>query len=188
MSGFFSSIWGGANSTLDKDIPKLGQVGDWSTAQGQSDINSGTDFWKSILSDDSSKSTAVLAPEMNAAKTGTYQDVKTTAMFNPRSGGTAASTAAIADKLHGYFANLIGTLKGSAADKLTSTGSDLTKIGLSAYGQEIGASQQQMANWSKSIGGHVMISGVQSLEELGEQYLAGPGQTSAADTYSGPGT
>jgi hypothetical protein len=185
---FMSSIWGGQNQTLNANIAKTGQIGDWSTSQGEGDVTAGTGFFKDILSGDSGKEAAVLAPEMNAAKTGTYQDVKTTAMFNPRSGGTAASTAAIADKLHGYFANLIGTLKGSAADKLTSTGSDLTKTGLSAYGQEIGASQQQMANWSKSIGGHVMISGVQSLEELGEQYLAGPGQTSAADTYSGPGT
>ena len=186
--GFFSSIWGGSNETLNQDIPKLGQVGDWSTGQGEGDIASGTNFYKSLLSGDSSDQMKVLSPEINAAKTSANQDNKTATEFGTRSGGTAASTAATNDKVRSSITDLIGKLTGSAASNLTSTGGSLMGTGLSAYGQQIGASQQQMANWSKSIAGHAMISGVQSLEEAGESYLNHGQGTEAADTYSGPGT
>jgi hypothetical protein len=171
-----SSIWGGQNKTLDQDINKLGNIGDWATGEGKSDVNSGTNFWKSILSGDSSKQMQELGGTIGSAKTSLNQDTK-----------TATSNAAKTDQFHGWMTNLLGSLTGNAANSLTSTGQSLMGTGLSAYGQQIGASQQQMANWAKSIGGHAMISGVQSLEELGEQYLAGPEQTSAADTYSGAG-
>lgn len=185
--GFMSSIWGGQNKTLDQDINKLGNIGDWATGEGKSDVNSGTNFWKSILSGDSSKQMQELGGTIGSAKTSLNQDTKTATEMGSRSGGTAASNAAKTDQFHGWMTNLLGSLTGNAANSLTSTGQGLMGTGLSAYGQQIGASQQQMANWAKSIGGHAMISGVQSLEELGEQYLAGPGQTSAADTYSGAG-
>jgi hypothetical protein len=186
--GFFSSIWGGSNKTLNQDIPKLGQVGDWSTGQGEGDIAVGTNFYKSLLSGDSSDQMKVLSPEINAAKTSANQDNKTATEFGTRSGGTAASTATTNDKVRSSITDLLGKLTGSAASNLTSTGGSLMGTGLSAYGQQIGASQQQMANWSKSIAGHVMISGVQSLEEAGESYLNHGQGTEAADTYSGPGT
>jgi hypothetical protein len=125
---------------------------------------------------------------MNAAKTGTYQDVKTTAMFNPRSGGTAASTAATTDKLHGYFADLLGSLKGKAAEELTSAGGGLMGTGLSAYESQTQMSQQRMRNWSQSILGHAMISGVQTAEEMGELKATGGQSTQASSDYSsGPG-
>jgi hypothetical protein len=185
---FMSSIWGGQNQTLNANIAKTGQIGDWSTSQGEGDVTAGTGFFKDILSGDSGKEAAVLAPEMNAAKTGTYQDVKTTAMFNPRSGGTAASTAATTDKLHGYFANLLGNLKGKAAEELTSAGGGLVGTGLSAYGSQTQMSQQRMRNWSQSILGHAMISGVQTAEEMGELKATGGQSTQASSDYSsGPG-
>lgn len=173
---------------MNQNIAKTGQIGDFATGQGEGDITAGTDFYKSILSGNSSDQTKVLAPEINAAKTSAYQDNKTATQFGTRSGGTAASTAATDDKLHGYMTNLFGSLTEGAADKLTSTGGNLMNTGLSAYGSQTAMSQQRMANWSKSIFGHFMISGVQSLEEAGESYLNHGQGTEAADTYSGVGT
>ena len=130
----------------------------------------------------------VLAPEINAAKTSAYQDTKTTSELGNRSGGTAASNAATTDKLHGYFANLFGDLTGKAAGALMSAGGSLMGTGLSAYGQQISASQQQMRNWSQSILGHAMISGVQTAEEAGELYATKGQSTQASGDYSsGPG-
>ena len=186
--GFFSSIWGGSNKTLNQDIPKLGQVGDWSTGQGEGDIAAGTNFYKSLLSGDSSAQMKVLSPEINAAKTSANQDNKTATEFGTRSGGTAASTAATNDKVRSSITDLLGKLTGSAASNLTSTGGSLMGTGLSAYGQQIGASQQQMRNWSSSILGHGMISGVQTAEEAGELWATKGQSTQASSDYgSGPG-
>jgi hypothetical protein len=171
--GWWGSLFSGSNSTLSADLPKLGAVGDWSTGQGQGDVTAGTDFYKSILNDDTGKQMSVLAPAINAAKTSANQDIKTNSTFNTRSGGTAASNAATTDKLHGYFADLIGNLKGSAADKLTAAGSDLTKTGVSAYGNQIEASQLQMENWSKSLGGLATTSFVGGLEGFAQGGGAG---------------
>ncbi len=124
---------------------------------------------KSILSGDSSKQMQVLGPEINAAKTSTAQDQKTTSMFAPRSGGTAASNAASSDKVHGFIADLIGKLSGSAADSLTSAGSNLVNTGLGAYGQQEQASQEQMQNWSDSIFG----KGITTAAAAGESFALG---------------
>jgi hypothetical protein len=149
--GFFSSLFGGQNETLDQQIPKLGAVGDWATGQGESDINAGSSFWKSILSGNTADQMKVLGPAVNSAKTSASQDMKTNSMFGGRSGGTAASNAATQDKVHGYIANLIGSLTGGAASSLASTGGGLLSTGLKSYGQQEQASQEQMTNWQNSI-------------------------------------
>jgi hypothetical protein len=152
---------------LDSLIPKYGAVGDYGTTQGESDINAGSGFWKSILSGDSSKTSQALAPAIDSAKKSASSDMKTTAMFGGRSGGTAASNAAKSDTVHGYITDLIGNLTGKAADSLTSTGGNLLTTGLGAYGQQEAASQEQMQNWSDSILGKGITSGVAAGESAG---------------------
>jgi hypothetical protein len=151
--GFFTSVLGGQNRTLSQDISKLGQIGDWSIGQGQGDVATGTEFWKSILSGDSSKQMQAVAPEVSAAKTSANQDIKTRAETGTRSGGNAASNAATTDKYHEWMTNLIGGLQSNAASSLTSTGGSLIGTGLEATGQQIGASEQQMKNWGHSLAG-----------------------------------
>lgn len=167
MGGFLASLFGGQSKTLDSLIPKYGAVGDYGTSQGESDINAGTGFFKSILSGNTADQTKALAPEINSAKKSASQDMKTTAMFNPRSGGVAAKNASTGDDIHGYIANLIGSLTGKAADSLTSAGGNLLNTGLSAYGQQEQASQEQMQNWSDSILGKGITSGVAAGESAG---------------------
>jgi hypothetical protein len=186
--GFWGSLFGGSNPTLSSDIKQFGQIGSFATNLGESNLSKSSNYYSSLLSGDASKSAKALAPQIGAAKESAQQDTKKAAEQGTRSGGTAASTAATKDKTRGNITNLLGSLTSSAASGLASSGSSALGTGLSAYGQQVGASQQQMQNWSKSILGHGVTSGVQSLEELGEQYIAGPGQTSAADTYNGPGT
>ena len=153
MSGFFGSVLGGANSTLDTAIPKLGQTADWATGQGRGDVATGTDFWKSILSGDSSKQMQALGGTVGAAKTSVNQDIKTATEMGTRSGGTAASHVATTAKFHGWMTSLLGDLTGQAASSLTSTGGSLIGTGLEATGQQIGASEQQMKNWGHSLAG-----------------------------------
>jgi hypothetical protein len=151
--GFWGSILGGKNETLDQSIPKLGQTADWATGLGKADVMQGSNFLSSILSGDSSKQMQVLAPEVGAAKTSLNQDTKKSSLFGSRSGGTAASNAAETDQFHGWMTNLFGGLTGHAADTLTSVGGNLVGTGLEATGQQIGASEQQMKNWQHSLAG-----------------------------------
>jgi hypothetical protein len=60
--------------------------------------------------------------------------------------------------------------------------------GLQAYGMQTQMSQERMRNWSQSILGHGMISGVQTAEEMGEMKATGGQSTQASSDYSsGPG-
>jgi len=148
---WFSSLFTGSNPTLSNDIKQFGQAGQYGIGQGESDINAGSSFWKSILSGNTADQMKVLGPAVNSAKTSASQDMKTNSMFGGRSGGTAASNAATQDKVHGYIANLIGSLTGGAASSLASTGGGLLSTGLGAYGQQEQASAEQMKNWQNSI-------------------------------------
>ena len=164
---FFSSLFGGQNKTLSNDIAQAGQTGGWATGQGMSDISAGTGFMKSILSGDATKQMQALAPEISAAKTSAANANKTAAMFGGRSGGTAASTASTTDKLHSDITNLLGSLTGSSATGLTSAGSNLLTQGMESFNQQADLSQKQMQNWSDSIFGKGITSGVASGESAG---------------------
>jgi hypothetical protein len=182
---FFGSLFGGSNPTLNANIQKTGAIGDWSTGLGEKNLTAASSFWDALLSGDSSKQMAALAPEVSAAKTSAAQENKTASQFGTRSGGTAASTAATKDKVHAWLTNLIGNLTGSAAGELGSTGGSLLSTGLGAYGSQTAMSQQRMRNWANSILGHGIITSFQTGEEVGEQYLTGG--TSASNAYPSGG-
>ena len=151
--GFFSSLFTGQDKNLDTLIGQYGQVGSNLTGTGQKYTGKAGDFFSSILSGDTSKISQSLAPAIDAAKKSTSQDQKTATMFGPRSGGTAASNAASADKTHGFIADLIGNLTGSSANSLASLGTSMTSTGLGALGQEQEANKERLDNWANSIFG-----------------------------------
>jgi hypothetical protein len=161
---FWSSLFGGQNKTLNADIGNIGGIANFSTGQGESDINAGTSLLKGIVSGDAGKISQVLAPQISAAKKSAQENMKSTAEFGTRSGGTAASNAATSDKVHAEITNLIGNLTGNAASSLLSTGSGLLGTGLQGYSDQINASQIQLQNWSDSILGLGVTKGAGYLE------------------------
>jgi hypothetical protein len=148
---FFSSIFGGSSPELSALISEFGQIGKYQTGQGQKYTNKAGDFYSDIISGDPTKQMRVMAPAIDAAKKSSSQDIKTATMFGPRSGGTAAKNASSSDTIHGYIADLIGQLTGSAATNLGSLGTTMTSTGLQSLGAETEAVQQQMENWNNSI-------------------------------------
>jgi hypothetical protein len=184
--GFWSAIFGGSDPTLNKDIAQSGQQASWDTGQGQSDTLAGTDFLKSIIGGDATKTAQALAPEISAGKTSAAQDIKTADMFGNRSGGTAAANAATTDKLHGYITNLIGQLTGTAATTLPSIGTNLTSQGTAATAQEAQLSQQRMQNWLNSILGKGIGSAAGAAESygLGKLFPASTNQPQPGPTPS----
>ncbi len=181
--GFWGSLFGGSNPTLNKDIAKTGAIADWSTGLGEKNLNASSKFFSDILSGDATKQMAALSPEVTAAKTSTASDNKTSTLFGTRSGGTAAGNAARTDNLHSYLTSLFGDLTGSAASNLVSMGSNMLGTGIGAYGSEAELSQKRMENWSNSILG----KGVTSAVAAGESMALGAAGGAMAGIGAGAG-
>jgi hypothetical protein len=166
MGGFFGALFGGSNPGLNQGIAKTSQIGDFATSLGESNLTAGTNFDKAIVSGDATKTMQALAPIVSAEKTSAAQSNKTAAEFGTRSGGTAASTAATTDKVHGDITNLIGSLTGNAANSLTSSGGNLLNQGESADVSSAQLSQQRFDNWKSSILGQGIAGGVNYAESF----------------------
>ncbi len=165
--GFFGSLFGGSSPELNSLIGTFAQTGNKSLNQGQTNQNTAAGFWNSILSGDSSKVTQALSPEISAAKASAQQNNKTAAEFGTRSGGTAASTAATNDKVHGEITNLIGSLTNSSASNLANLGSAQVGEGSGLLGQEQGAVQARIQNWANSILGRGTTQAASAAESFG---------------------
>jgi len=165
--GFWGSLFGGSNPTLNSDIKQFGQIGSFATNLGESSMTKSKDYWSSLLSGDASKSAKALAPQISASKVAGQQQNKTGAEQGTRSGGTAASTAATNDTTRANITKLLGSLTSNAASSLGSLGSSALNTGISALSQQEQASQQQMENWSNSILGKGITGGVSAAESFG---------------------
>jgi hypothetical protein len=85
-------------------------------------------------------------------------------MMGGRSGGTAAANASAQDKLHSDLTNLIGSLTNSSASGLANLGTNMVSTGITSLGDQVDASQMQMQNWSQSILGKGITTGVSAAE------------------------
>jgi hypothetical protein len=149
--GFFSSLFGGSNSTLSGAINQFGQIAGQQTAAGQGYENQAGTFWSDILSGNSAKQSKALSPEISAASERTNQGIKTSAEFGTRSGGTTAKNASAQDTLRGDITKLTGSLMSGSASSLGNLGQNMMSTGIGALGNQVDASQMQMQNWSNSI-------------------------------------
>jgi hypothetical protein len=148
---WLGSLFSGSSPTLNSLIPTYGSIGQTQTGQGQTNQNTASSFWDSIVSGDATKQMQALSPEISAAKVSNQQTQKTNTIFGNRGGGTAATNAASSDKLHSDITNLIGSLTNSSASSLASLGTNQVNTGLSSFGMQQQASQEQLSNWANSI-------------------------------------
>lgn len=165
--GFFSSLFGGANPTISSTIGQTGQIGGFATGLGKKNLSQSSKFFSDILSGDPTKQATALAPEISGIQGRTQQKVKGMAEFGNRSGGTNAAAQMAGDKARGSINDMIAGLLGTSASDLASTGSGLLSTGLSAYGEQAKLSQLQMQNWSNSILGRGITSGIGAAESFG---------------------
>lgn len=165
--GFFSSLFGGKNDTLNKNIPAFQQSADFSTGVGQGDVTAASKWYNDILSGDPSKMAAAVAPETSALQSETQQAKNQTAQFSPRSGGTAANIAGLDANNRAQIIKLLGGLQGGSAGSLANLGTTEQGIGLQSREEADKASQQQMENWSKSILGKGITQAASSAESAG---------------------
>lgn len=137
----------------------LGNVANFGTSQGESDILQSQKFWSSILSGDMSKISQVLGPQISAVNKQTQQRKKTASEFGNRGGGTNAvmanldtsSTSAINDMISNLTSGAASTL-GSMGSSLLSTGTGAGEAAFTAYSKIHDEKQAKWADIFKSIG------------------------------------
>lgn len=151
MGSFLSSIFGGANPTLGGDINQSGQIAGFGQSLGEGDLQNASGFYNDILSGNSAKQAAVLAPEISNIQKQGQEQINNAAQFGNRSGGTNAAAQNNIDTQRGQVSNMVSGLMGNAASGLSSIGSNALNTGLSANAQQADQSQQQMQNWQNSI-------------------------------------
>ncbi len=165
--GFFGSLFGGSNPTLSKDINQFGQIGGFATGLGEKNLSQASNFYSSLLSGDPSKQAQALAPEISGIQQSAQQARNVGAQFGNRSGGTNAQMQMAGDQSRAQINEMISGLLGTSASGLGSMGSNLLSQGQQAYQSQVEASQQQMQNWSNSILGRGITSGVSAAESFG---------------------
>lgn len=175
--GFWSSLFGGSNSTLNQDINQFGQIGGFATGLGESNLSQASSFWSSILSGNQSKINKMLGPEISAIKGQGQQAKLTTAQFGNRAGGTNAAMQMTDEKSRASVNNLISSLLGTSASSLGSSGSSLLGQGMQAYGQQAKLSQEREQSWSNSLLGRGITGGLGALESFGLGKLGSSGSS-----------
>ena len=188
-SGLVDAVFGGENDQLNQDIDQSGQQATWDTGQGQGDVLAGTNFLKSILSQDPTQQAKVLAPTISAANKTVQQDQKTGAIQNNRGGGTNATNMSAVDAAHANLTKSIAGLTGSAATALPSIGTNLTEQGTQATDLNAKLAQQRMQNWQNSILGKGITTAASAAEgyELNKAFPQDPnGQSPQSDPSSAP--
>lgn len=151
--GFFSSLFGGANPTINQNLGTFGQIGGFGTSLGESNLGQSSKFWSSILSGNSAKQAQVLAPEISTQQKQLQQGEKAASEFHNRGGGVNSAVQAGQGEARGNIVNLLGKLQTTAAGNLQSSGSDLLSKGMEAFDEQTQLSQEQMQNWANSIFG-----------------------------------
>ncbi len=163
---FLSGLFGGSNPTLNSQISSLGSIASNATNLGTADTNAASNFFNSILSGNQQKIGQALAPQIAGIQGREQQSKQTASQFGNRSGGINASMQMAGDTANANLTNLVGSLTGGAASGLAGIGAQQQGLGLQAYQQQEGVSQEQLSNWQNSIFGGVADAGVNKLLSL----------------------
>jgi hypothetical protein len=167
MGGFFSSIFGGSDPTLGRNIKLFGQEAGQESGLGSGLTTDAAKWYESILSGDPTQEASAIAPESAALTEEAQQKKNELAQFAPRSGGTAAATDMMDANTRAQIFKLLGGLKSVAAAGAAGLGTTEQGLSLSAKDLQDRAAQEQRQNWMNSIIGQAIGTGIGSLEEFG---------------------
>jgi hypothetical protein len=123
----------GPSSSEKQQSGDIGDLANFATSTGESDITSANNFWQSILSGDPSQISKVLGPLMSTVNKQGQQEKQTLSQFGNRGGGTNATAQQIGDQTRTTIDSAISSLTGGAASALGTTGSSLLSTGLSGH-------------------------------------------------------
>lgn len=178
--GFWGSMFGGSNPTLNKAIPQAGAVAGQQLGLGTKLETQAGGWLSDIMSGDTTKIGQILAPETATARQQAQQAKNTMAQFGTRGGGTGSAAASIDASTRGNILNMIAGLTGSAVQTAGSMGENMVDTGMRALNMQVGFSQQQMQNWANSILGQGLSTAAGAAESYGLGKIPGLGSASNA--------
>lgn len=190
--GFFG-IGMGPSGQETTQYGETAGLANFATGQGELDVSTADNFWRSILSGNPQDIAKVLGPEFSSINKQTQQSLKTASEFGNRGGGTNAFAQTAGDTARSRMDQIVSSLTGGAASALGASGSSLLSTGLSgheaAFSQANTIQQQRMAQLNDIF---------QSIASIGARFLPGaagaaasafpnmsPGAISAS--FGGPG-
>jgi hypothetical protein len=154
--GFWGSMFGGSNPTLNAGINQAGQVSGFGTTKGEGLTTAAGNFFTGLLSGNPAQTAKLLAPQIKTQQAQAQQAKQTTAQFHNRSGGTNARNQTIDDTTRANIGDMISKMTGDAATQSASLGKSLIDTGMEALNQRVNFSQGQMQNWANSIFGNAL--------------------------------
>lgn len=164
MGAFLSSIFGGQNKTLGKDMNQFGQDAGVTGQIGNGDATAASTFYQNILSGDPTKQAQAIAPQTAAAQQQAQQQKNQAAQFAPRSGGIAAAMSGLDENTRSQLIKLLGGLQTTAASGAAGLGTAEQGLSQQATAQQAAAAQQRMQNWLNSILGKGISSAAGAAE------------------------
>jgi hypothetical protein len=179
--GFFSSLFGGSNSTLNQNIPAFEQQAGFATGVGGGDVTAASKWYNDILGGDPTKMAEAVAPETSAIQGEAQQAKNQTAQFAPRSGGTASAMAGLDANTRAQIIKLLGGLQSTSAGALGNLGTTEQGVALSNRKAGDDASRQQLENWQNSILGRGTTEGAAAGESAGLDALFPSASTDSFD-------
>ena len=165
--GWFSSLFGGSNKTLNENIPAFQQAAGFATGIGEGDVTKASKWYNDILSGDPTKMASAVAPETSAIQGQTQQAKNQTAEFSPRSGGTAATLAGMDANTRAQIIKLLGGLQSGAASNLENIGT--TEQGIALENRT--AADQAAVEKQKLEGGSILGGLFGGLADMGGKAL-----------------
>jgi hypothetical protein len=154
--GFFSSLFGGQNKTLDQNIPAFQQAAGFDTGEGTKDVTAASKWYNDILSGDPTKMAEAVAPETSAIQGEAQQKKDELAQFSPRSGGTTAAVAGMDANTRAQIIKLLGGLQSTAASGDASLGTTEQNLALNNRAQADQAAIEKQKLQQDSILGQTL--------------------------------
>jgi len=149
--GFWGSLFGGSNPTLNAGIKQAGDVSQFTTGLGKNLTGQAGDWMSGLLSGDPAKTAKLLSPQIKGMQDQAQQQKRTMAQFGNRSGGTNAKGQTIDDTTRSNVNDMIAKVTSGALSESANMGQGLLQTGMNALNQQVQFSADQMQNWSNSI-------------------------------------
>ena len=182
----------GVSGQQQSQYNNLTSASGFATGLGDSDLTASSNFMQGLLSGDPTKIATALAPQISAVQQRTQQAKDQTAQFAPRSGGTAASTAAADTAGRSEITSMTGDLTGKAASALGSEGAGLLSTGMSGditgFDEASKLQQQKLAKFNDIINSGISVAAASftgGASPSGSSGGGGSGAGGSSDSLSG---
>ncbi len=124
----------GQTATANANSAKLNDLGGTNLATGSGNVSSGTNFWNTLLNGNQANTTALLAPNIQANRDQTQQNLQSVSTLMPRGGGRSGTLFGTAMAPTTSLQNLFNSGRTTAAQTLPQIGLAQQGIGTNLFG------------------------------------------------------